>query len=386
MPLRILISAGEVSGDVVAARVAREIRARRPDCRFYGLGGRHMADAGVELIARTTHLGAVGISEGAAVAPAFLRCWRLLRARIRQEPPAAALLIANDVFHLVVARRVRPLGIPVAAFFPPQVWIWRSVAGFIARSYDRILASFPEEEHVYRDAGGNVEFVGHYLVDSLSPVGPGERATARASLGLPIDAPIVGLLPGSRRDEVRRMAPAFLDAAQRLTARDPRFRFALPVADERLRPGLEREIRARRLDALVGLNDQSIPTMRAADLVLVASGTATLEAMLLQVPMVIAYRMSAFSYAALRACIAAGAIRQPFVGMPNLVLGRAVVPEFLQSDLTGASLAAEAWAILSSAERRRGQRTACAEGAAQLAGGGSLGRVADAVLALAPKQ
>jgi lipid-A-disaccharide synthase len=382
----ILISTGEVSGDVVAGLVAQDIRRRAPDCRMYGLGGDHMTDAGVELVARTTHLGAVGLTEGVAVAPALLRCWRQLQARVRRDPPSVALLIENDFFHMIVARRLRRLGIPTVTFFPPQIWIWRPVARTIARSYDLILASFPEEETVYRSAGADVVFVGHYLVDCLSPVTAAERVAARATLHVQGDGPIVALLPGSRRQEVRRIAPVFLETAARLIDRDANLRFVLPVADARFRSLLERDIRARHLERLIALCDQSVPAMRAADLLLVASGTATLEGMLLRVPMVIGYKMSALSYAVLRACRRFGAIRESFMGMPNLVLGRQFVPELLQDSLTAEALTGEAWTLLTSTDRRLTQQAAHAEAAALLAGGGSLGRVAEAVLAMAERR
>lgn len=378
--MRILISSGEVSGDLVAGRVAREIRERLPGCEIYGLGGRHMADAGVELVASTTHLGCVGVSEAASVTPELVRCWRLLKARIRRDPPDVALLVGNDVFHILMARRLRQFGIPAVSLFPPQVWVWRSLAGFIARSYDLILASFPEEEQVYTAAGGNVSFVGHYLVDSLSPVTPEQRTAARAAVGLSTAGRIVGLLPGSRAHEIRRMGPSFFDAAARLAACDRDLRFVLPVADARFQPAIEREVHERGLERLIRLSDHSLTAMRAADMLIVSSGTATLEAALLQVPMVIAYRLSAVSHAIGRGCIRAGLIHDDVIGAPNLVLGRVVVPELLQKALTGSALADEAWAVLSCADRQREQRAACAEAAARLSGGSTLQRVADAVL------
>lgn len=379
-PLRILISAGEVSGDVVAARIARELRRCRPTCELYGLGGARLADAGVELVATTTHLGSVGITEAIAVAPRLFRCWQRLKTRVRSERPDVAVLVGNDLFHVLVARRLRARGIPTVSVFPPQVWVWRSVAGWIARSFDLILASFPDEERIYRHAGGNVRFVGHYLVDVLSPVTPEERTAARQALGLATSAQVVGLLPGSRGHEVRRIGPALLDAAALLATRDPSLRFTLPVADVRFRPYLEHQIHARGLTSLIDLNAESLSVMRAADLLLVASGTATLEATLLRVPMVIAYRLSAASHAVVRACIRLGLIRNYIVGAPNIALGVVAVPELLQTKLTGSAVAAAAWDILSDPERQRAQRAAQAEAAARLAGGGTLARVAEAVL------
>src|SRR5581483_5913263 len=142
--------AGEVSGDVVAARVAAELRRRLPTAGLFGLGGDRMAAAGVDLVAVTSHLGSVGITEGIGVTRELLRAWRRLGARTRADRPDVALLIGNDVFHVVVRRRLRRLGIPVISLSPPQVWVWRSLGWFIGGSFDLILASFPEEERVYR--------------------------------------------------------------------------------------------------------------------------------------------------------------------------------------------------------------------------------------------
>jgi lipid-A-disaccharide synthase len=171
-----------------------------------------------------------------------------------------------------------------------------------------------------------------------------------------------------------------------LAERDATLRFTLPVADDRFRATLEREIRARRLDRLVAVHDRSLTPMQAADLVLVSSGTATLEAMLLQLPMIVAYRMSTSSYWIVRGLLRAGVIRDRFMSMPNLVLGRPVVPEFLQSRMTAAALAAEARRILSSSDAQSAQRSAYREGVARLAGGHSVERVAEAVLAAAERR
>lgn len=379
--MRILISAGEVSGDIVGSRLASELRRLQPACALYGLGGSRMADAGVDLVETTSHLGSVGISEAIAVAPALVRCWTRLRARIRRERPDVAVLIGNDFFHLLVANRLRARGIPTLSLFPPQVWVWRSVARLTARRFDLILASFPDEETIYRAAGGRVAFVGHYLADAITPVTAPEREAARATLDLPADVRVIGVLPGSRPHEVARIGPVLLDAAAALAARDPAMRFVLPVADDRFTGELERWVRARPLEGLVRFTRDSLRAMRAADVLMLASGTATLEAMLLGVPMVIAYRVSGLSHLVVRACIRLGLIHDYLVGVPNIVLGRRVVPEILQDELTPGAVADSTWRLLSDPATVCAQRTALNEGASRIAGGGALARVADAVLA-----
>jgi lipid-A-disaccharide synthase len=379
--MRILISAGEVSGDVVGARLAGELRKLQPDCALFGLGGPKMAAAGVDLVAPTSHLGTVGISEAAAVGPALLRCWTALHARIRRQRPDVAVLIGNDVFHLLVAGRLRKQGIRTLSFFPPQVWVWRSIARVTARRFDLILASFPEEDAVYRAAGGRVSFVGHYLADAMSPVTSQERKAARQCLGLPPTARVVGVLPGSRRHEVQRLGPVLFDAAAILRGYDPAIRFVVPVADDRFAPALGDWTRERGLAASTSLTTDSLAAMRSADVLLLASGTATLEAMLLRVPMVIAYRVSALSHLVIRASIRLRLIDEYLVGLPNLILGRRVVPELLQDRLKAEAVANEAWTLLSEPARHDAQRAALAEGGPRLIGHGALARVADAVLA-----
>jgi lipid-A-disaccharide synthase len=379
--VRILISAGEVSGDIVGARLAHELQRIQPDCALFGLGGPRMAAAGVDLVATTSHLGSVGVSEAVAVGPALVRSWTNLRARIGYERPDVALLIGNDFFHLLVAHRLRKRGIPTLSLFPPQVWVWRSLARLTARRYDVILASFPDEETIYREAGGRVSFVGHYLADAISPVTADERGAARAALGLPTDGPVVGVLPGSRAHEVHRLGPVLLDAATSLVERDPSMRFVLPIADERFMPTLHEWVRARGLHTATRFTTDSWGAMRACDVLILASGTATLEAMLLGVPMVIAYRLSALSHAVVRACIRLHLIHDYVVGVPNIVLRRSVVPEILQKNLTPAAVADQAWMLLSDPSRQRAQKRAFEEAASRVAGGGTMARVAGAVLA-----
>ena len=211
--MKILVSAGEVSGDIAGARLARELRARRPGAELFGLGGPRMAEAGVDVLVDTNGLGTVGISESFRTVPGHLRAFASLRARVAATRPDAAVLIANDVFHVGLGRWLRAHGVPTLSYFPPQVWIWRSIARAFAASFDEVLTSFPLEEKVWRAAGCSTTFVGHYLGDALRPATGEERQAARASFGLDGPDPVVAVLPGSRKQEVRRLAPVLLEAA-----------------------------------------------------------------------------------------------------------------------------------------------------------------------------
>lgn len=381
--MKIFISTGEVSGDLVGARVAAEILARRPDAKIFGVGGRRMAAAGVTLDFGTNHLGTVGITEPLTALPALARAFWKIRRRVRTDRPGAALLIGNDVFNVLLGRWLKSRGIPTISYLPPQTWIWRSLARPISRSFDRILTSFPSEQDVYRRAGGRAEFVGHYLADALERPSRDEQAAARRTLGLDPRRTVIGLLPGSRFHEVRPLGRVELDAAAAMLAADASLQFVLPVADPVYRSFLDREIERRGLARRVLLCDDSHAAMRASHLLIVASGTATLEAALLGVPMVVIYTVSAFTMAVVRTCIRLGLIDSETVGLPNLLLGTELVPELRNRRATAPRVASEARALLDDGSRLRSIDEGLRRVASLVAGGGSVHRVAEAVLELA---
>ena len=383
--MRILLSAGEVSGDVAGSRLARELRARRADLSLFGLGGPRMAESGVELLRDTNALGTVGITESFRVVPGLARAFASLRRRVAGSPPDAAVLIANDIFHVALGRWLRARGIPTLSYFPPQVWIWRSLARAFAPSFDEILTSFPDEERVWRAAGASTTFVGHYLGDVLRPASNDDRRHARETLGLPA-GPLVAILPGSREFEGHRLTPVLLDAARLLHARDGTIRFLLPVADPGFAPHIEAEVARRGLEGVVRAAASSHDALRAADLAILASGTASLEAALIGTPMVIAYRLAALTMGVVRSAIALGLIDSDTVGLPNLVLGRRAIPEHIQSRASGAELAAAATRLLGDDSLLEEQRHALAEVSRLLFAGGSDARAAEAVLAAAERR
>lgn len=383
--MRILLSAGEVSGDVAGSRLARELRARRPDLSLFGLGGPRMAEAGVELLRDTNALGTVGISESFRVVPDLARAFASLRRRVAGSAPDAAVLIANDVFHVALGRWLRARGVPTVSYFPPQVWIWRSLARAFAPSFDEILTSFPDEERVWRAAGASTTFVGHYLGDVLRPATEDDRRRARETVGLP-SGPLVAILPGSRELEVRRLTPVLLDAALLLHERDGSVRFLLPVADPSFAPRIAAEVARRGLEGVVGTSASSHDALRAADLAILASGTASLEAALIGTPMVIAYRLAALTMGVVRSAIALRLIDSDTVGLPNLVLGRRAIPEHIQGRACGLELAAEAARLLGDETLLEKQRQALAEVSRLLFAGGSDARAAEAVLAAAERR
>jgi lipid-A-disaccharide synthase len=266
------------------------------------------------------------------------------------------------------------------------VWIWRAIAPFIARSFDAILTSFPDEHAVYGRAGARtgtaVTFVGHYLCETLSPRTPAEQAAGRRRHGLPETGQVVGLLPGSRVHEVDKLTGILLDAASRLLEADGDLSFILPVAEPLFEGSIRKALARRSLTDKVVLCNDSHEAMRAADVVVLASGTASLEAALLGVPMVIVYIVSALTVAVIRTTIALGLIESETVGLPNLILGRAVVPELRQSRATAQAVAREASRLLGDSRAREAMRNALLEVGPRISSPRTIDRVADATLAL----
>lgn len=349
-----MLVAGEASGDLHGATLSRALQRQGPGWRLVGMGGPRMAEAGVRLLADTVSHAVVGAGEALSRLPRLFRAFRLLRKEVMAQRPRAVVLIDFPEFNLRLARVAKRLQIPVVYFIPPQVWAWRrGRARLLARLATEILAVFPFEPRIYEAAGARVEFVGHPLLDVL-PNGL-SRNDARPALRVPLDATLIGLLPGSRREEVERLLPPMVEAARRIRETIPQARFLVAPATS-VDPALvERLLRNAPLE-LLQVRGRTYEVMAAADLLLVASGTATLEAALIGTPMVVCYRVSR-----LTGMIARLLIRIPWVSLANIVSGRAVVPELLQDNATGFRLAEEAVSLLRNPEALKAQRLAFAE-------------------------
>jgi lipid-A-disaccharide synthase len=382
--VRILICAGEVSGDTAGARLAREIRAKSPQAILFGVGGPRMKAAGVDLLADTNPAGTVGISEALRAVPTLTRAASELWSRVKRDRPDAAVLIGNDVFNMLVGRHLRRMAVPVAWWFPPQVWVWRAVAGLFARSVDAMFTVFPDESAVYGRARPqlDVTFVGHYLADELRSRTSEDLLAARRSIGLSPERPVVGLLPGSRGHELEYMLDVFLDAAVTLSTLPSAPCFVLPLSDDARRARVEASLAARP-GLEVRLVSDGPAAIRASDVILVSSGTATLEATLLTVPMVVAYRVSWLTNTVINTCVGLGLIASRTVALPNLLLGSRIVPELLQEELSAARLADEARRLLEDKSAAARMNADLATVAARVRGGQSAAHVAALVLAQA---
>ena len=371
-----MLVAGEASGDLHGATLARALRTQAPGTRLYGMGGRAMAAEGVHLIVDATGEATVGGTEVVAGVPALYRAYRRLRATLDgADRPDAVVIIDFPEFNLRLARAARRAGVAVIYFIPPQVWAWRPWRlRLMRRVVSLVLAVFPFEPPLYRRAGVPVSFVGHPIVDALADAP--SRDDARKQLELHGDAPVIGLLPGSRRHEITRVMPVMRRAAELILARHPDARFVVAEAPTVDRATLQATGAAGRAFSIVSAGTYAV--MRAADLLLVTSGTATLEAALLGTPMVVCYRLSRLSELLFRPLV-----RIPWISLANITLGRAVVPELYQRTLSAESLAREALALLESPAALATQRDAFAELAGQLGAPGVGARAARQVLQLA---
>jgi lipid-A-disaccharide synthase len=349
----IMVVAGEASGDLHGATLCRGLRALAPSRPLLGMGGERMAAAGFDRLADVTAAAVTGGTEAIRPLPTLLRAWRRLRAvLLGPHPPAALVLIDFPEFNLRLARIARRAGIPVVYFIPPQVWAWRPWrVRAIVRRVSLVLAVLPFEVPLYRAAGARVEFVGHPVLDALA--GAPSREAARHRLGLDADVCVVGLLPGSRAQEIARTLPVLHAAAARIATVRPGTRFVLAAVASGAGP--EAALR-NAAPAVRVVRGDTYAVMRAADLLLVNSGTATLEAALLGTPMIVCYRLSRLTEAWARLLV-----RVPWISLANITLGRSVVPELYQRAFTAERVAAEALRLLAGPAELDAQREAFGE-------------------------
>ena len=371
-PPEILISAGEASSDMYAARLAQALR-ERTNARLFGMGGPRMAEAGVELIADYHEVSVVGIAEVLHKIPTVVGVQRRLAREAVRRRAALAILIDSPGTHLGVARRLKKHGIPVGYFIGPQVWAWRaSRVRVVKRRVDRMVVIFPFEEKIYRDAGVPCDFVGHPLIDVVRPSIDRDEFSHRH--GLDPERLIVALLPGSRRNEIAQHYSRGLDACE-LLARDLKPLGGVEfvhVAAPRLGANLFAPYGERPGVNIKRIEGGAYDALAAADCAIVASGTATIEAALLGTPMVVIYRVAPLTAAILRHMV-----HTPFISMVNLVAGRRVVPELIQDDFTPAAVANQVRYLLESSEARNTMKAGLAEVRAKLGSGSAIERAAD---------
>ncbi|OOV98522.1 lipid-A-disaccharide synthase [Pseudomonas sp. MF4836] len=329
--LRIALVAGEASGDILGAGLMRALKARHPAVEFIGVGGPLMQAEGLVSYFPMERLAVMGLVEVLGRLRELLaRRKKLIQTLIAEKPDVFIGIDAPD-FTLNIELKLRQAGIKTVHYVSPSVWAWRQKRVLkIREGCDLMLTLFPFEAKFYEEKGVPVRFVGHSLADAI-PL-EADRAAARAELGLP-DGPLVALMPGSRGGEVGRLGALFLDTAQRLRAMRPGVRFVMPCASPERRSQLEQLLAGRDLP-LTLLDGQSHRALAACDAVLIASGTATLEALLYKRPMVVAYRLAPLTFWILKRMV-----KSPYISLPNLLAQRLLVPELLQDEATPEALA-----------------------------------------------
>ena len=330
--LRVALVAGEASGDILGAGLMQALKARHPAIEFIGVGGPLMQAEGLAPYFPMERLAVMGLVEVLGRLPELLaRRKRLIRTLIAEKPDVFIGIDAPD-FNLHLELKLRRAGIKTVHYVSPSVWAWRQKRVLkIREGCDLMLTLFPFEAQFYDAHQVPVRFVGHPLADLIPP--QADREAARAALGLPLDQSVVALMPGSRGGEVARLGALFLDTAERLRSLRPGLHFVLPCAGPERRLQLEQLLAGRNLP-LTLLDGRSHEALAACDAVLIASGTATLEALLYKRPMVVAYKVAPLTYRILKRLV-----RSPFFSLPNLLAERLLVPEMLQEAATPQALA-----------------------------------------------
>jgi lipid-A-disaccharide synthase len=373
--LRLMVVAGEASGDKHAALLVDALR-ERVSVEAFGAGGDELAARGVDVLVHARDVAIIGVPEVIRGLGRLYSAYRRLAAAAATRRPDVVVLVDWPDFNLRLANRLRRLGCRVVYYVSPQVWAWReSRVRQIRRSVERMLVIFPFEVDFYRKHGIEVEFVGHPLAGEVAARQP--RGAFFAAAGLDPGRPLLAMLPGSRRKEVAYILPPLVDAARLLAKRRPDLQFVLPLA-----PTVER----RQVEELLGgfgamtiVEGNTYSAVGHADVAVVASGTATVETAILGTPLVVVYRASSLNYRLLRPLI-----RLDTFGMPNLIAGRRIAPELIQDDCNGERIAAEVEALMGSPERLAAARRDLRAVADTLrAGEGAAPRAAAAVLRVA---
>jgi lipid-A-disaccharide synthase len=376
-PPRILVVAGEASGDTHAAELVAALQARRPDLTFFGMGGSRLAARGVELLHDAREVSVMGITEVLPRLPRILQVLKGLARAAAERRPDVAILVDIPDFNLRLAAKLKALGVPVAYYVSPMIWAWRrGRVRTIKRLVDRMLCILPFEEEFYREAGVSARYVGSPVVEQVPA--PASPTHFRERLGLNTDAPTLALLPGSRMSEVRRLLPTLVDAAKRLSAERPGLQVVVPVA-----PTIPREEVVSRFEGSglspILVEGRAPEVVGASDAAVVASGTAVLEAGLMQRPLVVVYRVSLVTYWVGRLML-----KVAFVSLVNLLAGRRVVPELLQGDMTPERIAEEVRRVWTPGAPREEMLRGLAEVRGRLGETGAAARAAEAVLELLP--
>lgn len=342
----VLIVAGEASADLHGSNLVRAMKDLEPGVVFRGIGGKRMRSEGVDIITPSSEMAVVGLTEVLPKLRAIVGTYMKLTRILKKENPDLLILIDYPDFNIRLSGAANRSGVPVLYYISPQVWAWRrGRVEKLRKRVDRLAVILPFEEDFYRQRGLEAEFVGHPLLDAVPE--QLDRRVALKALGVEGASPIVGILPGSRKEEVTNLLPVMVDAAAALKASFPGLLCLLPRASTIPRGLIESMLGDAGMEIKI-IEDDIHRVLKACDLALVASGTATLETALMQTPMVILYKVSPLSY-----WIGKQVIKVPAIGLPNLVAGKPIVPELIQGEATPERLVREVLPLLKDGERRR---------------------------------
>ncbi|MDE8602065.1 lipid-A-disaccharide synthase [Marinomonas sp. RSW2] len=332
-PIRYVVVAGEASGDILGANLIAHLKILHPNAIFEGIGGPLMEAQGFKTVVPMDRLSVMGLVEVLGRLIELLGIRKRLYQSCLNNPPTAFIGIDSPDFNMPLARKLKKAGIPTVHYVSPSVWAWRQKRIFnIKKSVDLMLALFPFELPIYHEHKIPIVCVGHTLADDIPLDSDVFEARDVLSLGL-INGPVFGILPGSREGEVSRLAPLFVAAMKQIKLKEPDAVFLMPAANAARRVQIEAILHEANAEAII-IDGQSRTVMAASDAILLASGTAALEAMLVKRPMVVSYRVNKLTYA-----IMSRMIKVPYVSLPNLLANEALVPELLQDDATPNNLA-----------------------------------------------
>jgi lipid-A-disaccharide synthase len=338
MPYKIMMVSGEASGDLHGASVAKELKDLQPDIRIYGVGGQAMTAAGVDILYDIKELGVVGFVEVVKKYPHLLGVFNKLVEVLKTDRPDVLVLIDYPGFNMRLARAAKDLGIKVVYYINPSAWAWaRGRAKKIAETVERVAAIFPFEAEVYTEAGANVTFVGHPLLDIVKP--SMERAAAYIYFQADSNRPIITLMPGSRKQEIENLLPDMLKAVEILKQAHPTIQCYLPLASTIACDTIEAMLKQYNVNVQI-TQGHTYDLMGISTFIIAASGTATLEAALMGAPTIIVYRLAPLTW-----ILGKLLVKIPYVGLPNIVAGKRIVPELLQSDVEANNIAniAQKW-------------------------------------------
>ena len=375
-PKRILISAGEASGDIHAAKLVKAMRQLCPTIEFFGIGGNQMRRAGVDIIVDANELGVIGVVELLRKARHIYQALQTIRQQMRTQQPQLLILIDCPGINLRLARTAKKLGIKVLYYIPPQLWAWRRQARMqtIRSCVDKALVVLPFEQAFYQQAFVSTEYVGHPLTDEVK-CSPSKTNTENHSQPS-TQSLTVALLPGSRRSEIERLLPTMLTAAKQLKRRYPKMQFILPLASSLTEAEIQVFLASSPLKITV-VTDGKHDALAACDAAIVTSGTTTLEVTLLGIPMVVVYKLSPITY-----WLARLLVKGPYISLCNIIAAKPIVKELIQQQATASNIADEIQNILQNPNYRKQMMTALQQIKESLGEGKVSERAAKAALAL----